>query len=205
MWSNFVPHDHQKNWCGAKLLHMKFFAPRTMSAASATNFMYGLIYYHHNFWNVEGLQHIFFHNCLVTSKHFWNCLWSILVLKLSVLKRQAAFYSPLYKTHPIAVVSWAFDPTKQQYRQLVKTDWWRVRPNLSAAPDVPSGLVEFLKECAVREQSTQGRAVPRKLERSSHEAVSQIRPPGKRSCTRSPWLGNSQRERERDRWPSDRW
>ena len=50
----------------------------------------------------------------------------------------------------------------------------------------------------MREQSTQGRAVPRKLERSSHEAVSQIRPPGKRSCTRSPWLGNSQRERERE-------
>ena len=30
-----------------------------------------------------------------------------------------------------------------------------VRPNLWGAPDVPSGLVEFLKECALREQSTQ--------------------------------------------------
>ena len=40
MESNVVPHDHQQFSCRAKLLHMKFFAPRTMSAASATNMMY---------------------------------------------------------------------------------------------------------------------------------------------------------------------
>ena len=42
MWSNFVPDDLWKISCGAKLLHMNIFAPRTMSAVSATNMMYDL-------------------------------------------------------------------------------------------------------------------------------------------------------------------
>ena len=47
-----------------------------------------------------------------------------------------------------------------------------------SAPDVPSGLVEFREECAVRVGSSQHRrgAVPRKLERSSHEALTHPRP-----------------------------
>ena len=40
MWSHFDPHDKQNLSCSAKLLHMNFFAPRTMSAASVTNVMY---------------------------------------------------------------------------------------------------------------------------------------------------------------------
>ena len=49
MWSKIACHVKQfcSTWpstflCGAKLLHMTFFAPRTMSAASATNMMYAL-------------------------------------------------------------------------------------------------------------------------------------------------------------------
>ena len=40
VWSNFPPQSMQKSSCGAKLLHIKIFSPRTMSAAFATNIMY---------------------------------------------------------------------------------------------------------------------------------------------------------------------
>ena len=43
MWSNFDPHEKQNLSCGAKLLHMNFFAPQTMYAASATNIIYALV------------------------------------------------------------------------------------------------------------------------------------------------------------------
>ena len=46
----FVPHDHQQFSCEANLLHMNNFSPRTMSAASAKNMMYGLIVLQEIFW-----------------------------------------------------------------------------------------------------------------------------------------------------------
>ena len=43
MWINFDPHEKQNLSCWGKLLHMTNLAPRTMSAASATNFMYAQV------------------------------------------------------------------------------------------------------------------------------------------------------------------
>ena len=44
MWNIFVPHYHQQFSCKAKFLHTKISAPRTLSAASATNIMYAYMH-----------------------------------------------------------------------------------------------------------------------------------------------------------------
>ena len=76
--------------------------------------------------------------------------------------------------HTQLLLIWTVDPINGQYLQ------YSVKPPVSTKPFGRAGrsigLVEFQEWCAVKESTQALGAVPRKQERSSHEAVSQMRP-----------------------------
>ena len=76
--------------------------------------------------------------------------------------------------HTQLLLIWAVDPINGQYLQ------YSVKPPVSTKPFGRArrsiGLVEFQEWCAVKESTQALGAVPRKQERSSHEAVSQMPP-----------------------------
>ena len=78
--------------------------------------------------------------------------------------------------HVQLLLVWAVDPINGQYLQYSVKSHGRCRPNLLGAPDVPSVWSSFRSGAQWRNSTQALGVVPRKQERSSHEAVSQMRP-----------------------------